>query len=588
MPESQLDAIRRFIREGEERQKKAVAENPKEKTASTDAQATADPMPATPAPDQKKSAEALSPPVQRPAPTVPQSPIAAKEKVPPIQTPPAEADAASGSGNAIAQQVLFLQRRLKIVLESSRDAIISVDASRKWISANRRLHEWLGYDEAEFTKIDFERLFQPEVAAAVLESFPRWLDGSAPLRQLPGNLRGKGAIQIPVLISSHADLNERAEPFAYLMFEDTRPQRELEMRLEDGKTLVSTLLREGSIPVLIMGKDGVIEQANRAARECLNMNPDTAPGLRLCDFIHHADLNEYDDSFDRALRAQLPAEAPCTFAHDNITQFRGRILLTGLPDIQGSITRVIGILDQIIVEPSSAWTAYGQMTPGVLSELSGFLAEHIRVVLEQVRTKTTPDVKRLVKGVNSARFVISRWMESAALIPQIPVPTAFGDLIRQAIDLRNAEFFRLGITPQFENTPAAAEVRSWPPGILHALLHVLQWCVENLREDPGNRRLVIWAQKTDGRLEVSFICRCAEMTKSDGASEAEDDSDESQGFKSLELRLARKIMDSLGATLVLERMSKVHKVIRISLPAETRKSEPQPAGKVGKTYSREK
>jgi PAS domain S-box-containing protein len=565
MPESQLDAIRRFIKDGEARLKNAAAENPQDKPSSSDKQAVADTTPVPPEQNQPKPAEAEAPRVQIRSKMAPRTRPAEMESPQPIQAPSSIAAAPSPGAHAATQQILFLQRRLKIVLESSHDAIISVDGNRKWTPANRRLLEWLGYDEEELLKVDFNNLFQQEVAATLLDSFPGWLEGEVPLRHVPGNLRGKGEVQIPVLISSHAGVNELSEPFAYLMFEDTRPQRNLQLKLERGRALVNTILQEGTIPTLVIGKDGVIEEANRAASDQLGIRRDEISGMRLRDFVRPASLEEFNGSFDRALRAQYPAEALGTFFRKDSSQFRGRIIFAGVPDTNGAVERVIGMLDQIVAEPTSAWTAYGLMTPGVLSELSGFMARHIRVVLEQVRTKAKPDVKRLVKGINGVRSVISRWMESATLIPEFPAPCAFADLVRQAIDLRTAEFSKWGITAQFENIPAANEVCDWPPAIFHALLHIIQWCIENLREDPGNRRLVIWFQKTDDHLEVSFICRCAESADSTNPMDTGNDSDESLSFKRLELKLARKLMDSLGATLVLENISKVHQVIRISV-----------------------
>jgi hypothetical protein len=156
-------------------------------------------------------------------------------------------------------------------------------------------------------------------------------------------------------------------------------------------------------------------------------------------------------------------------------------------------------------------------------------------------------------------------MESAALIPEFPAPCPFGDVIRQAINFRKAELSRWGITAQFENTPAATEVCDWPPEIFHALLHVIQWCIECLREESRNRRLVIWAQKAGDHLEVSFVCRSAGRSASINPVETGADAEEPLRFKSLELRAARRLIDSLGATLVLDNISETHQAIRIGV-----------------------
>jgi PAS domain S-box-containing protein len=543
MPETQLDAIRRLIKNGEERLKKAAAENLQEKSLSPDEPAVVDTAPAPPPLNQTIPTDAALP--------------ATRER-------PAGGDAASPGVHASAQQLQFLHRKLKIVLESSRDAIISVNGNKKWTPANRRLREWLGYGEEEFSNVNFQSLFQPEVAAMLLDSFPRWLEGASPLRQVPGMLRGHGDVQIAVLISSHAGLDEQAEPFAYLMFEDTRPQRDLELQLERGRAFVDTIMREGTIPTIVMQKDGIIAQANRSACERLGIGSNEIPRMRLHDLVHPASREEFDGSFERAVQGQPPAEILCRFYRNNGVDCRGRIFLVGVANAQGIVERIIGMLDQVVVEPSSAWTAYGRMTPGVLSELSGFIANLIRDVLEQVRTKTKPDVKRLVNGVNGVRSVISRWMESAALIPEFPAPCPFGDVIRQVLEFRKAEFSRWGITAQFENTPAATEVCSWPPEIFHALLHVIQWCIEHLREESGARRVVIWAQKSGDNLEVSLLCHSAGITGSTNPFETGAAPEEPLRFKNLEYRAAQRLLDSFGATIVMENIGKTHQAIRIS------------------------
>jgi PAS domain S-box-containing protein len=529
MSENPLDLIRQRIREAEERLKKEVEEKAQEKP-------------------QEEAQESSQENAQNQT-----SPVEKQEIAKPAELlPPLSQD----------KKLQSLLKNLGIVLESSRDAMILVDKNGVWQPANRHLRAWLGYRKEELSRIKFADILQPEDAAKILDSLPLWLEGKTPLHQFPATLRGKGNERIPVLISSHACLDENSEAFAYLAFEDVRPQRKLESEKADAKALVGAVMREGAIPALVLNKDGIVLETNKAACEWLEIEAEEVSMTHLRDFVQPASREDFDRLFNSALKLEPSAEALCGFYCNSGAKFWARVFLTGITNAKGAVYRVLGVLDEIAAEPSSAWTAYGQMTPGVLHELFSFTGDLLQTVMEQIRTRAKPDIKRLVKGINGVRAVLSRWVESADLIPESSKQSTLADLVQQALNFRKAELSRWGIDARFENA-ASIGIDECPPVAFQALLHSLQWCIEQLREMQGNRRLLIRTHNSGDRMEVIFRCEYS-GTPSDAIVTAFPAADPLR-FANVELQAAQRLLKKMNGTLVLENAGKTHCSVRISL-----------------------
>ncbi len=108
------------------------------------------------------------------------------------------------------------------LLENLREALIFVDASGRWELVNQRLVEWLGYTLQEFQALDLGTIFEPADVKALLKMLPQWVGGETPLRQMPVTLRGRNGENVPALLSSHTMIAESGERFACLVFEDVR------------------------------------------------------------------------------------------------------------------------------------------------------------------------------------------------------------------------------------------------------------------------------------------------------------------------------------------------------------------------------
>ena len=291
MSENPLDVVRRKIKEAEERLKNAAAAQ--EISQSADTHAAEQPAVSFLKNDSSSAAQGL----------------------PPGQN----------------ERLRSLQRNLSILLESSRDAIIQVDGDGGWETANHHLREWLGYGEEEFSSLSLMDLFQPETASMLMGSFPQWLKGQTPLRQAPGYICDSGGGLIPVLISSHAGFNEREEPFAYIVFEDTRLQHKLEAQVEHAREFINVLVREGPAPVFLMNRDGTVAEANQVACEWLGVGLKEIAATQLRNYVHPSSRNDFDNTFDRALKMQPSVEAFCRFNNGIGAEFRARLFL---PELQ--------------------------------------------------------------------------------------------------------------------------------------------------------------------------------------------------------------------------------------------------------------
>jgi PAS domain S-box-containing protein len=499
------------------------------------------------------------------------SAAAAQEIMQPADTRAAEQPSVSSHQyeSSFAAQVLLpgqkerlqsLQTKLDILLESSRDAIIQVNGNKGWEQENHHLREWLGYGEKEFSSLRLMDLFEPETASRLMDSFPQWLEGKPPLRQVPGYILDSGGGLIPVLVSSHAAFNEREESVAYIVFEDARLQRRLESQVEHAREFINALVREGPIPTFVMNREGAVAEANQVACEWLGIGLKEIAATQLRNFVHPSSRNDFDNTFDCALRRLPPAEAFCRFNNGSGAEFRARLFFTGVASANGTVERILGMLGPIAANSSLEWSAYGRMTPGVLSELSGSIADLIRVVLEQVRSHIKPDLKRLVKGINDARFVLSRWMESAALLPDPLRECTFANLVEQAMQSRKMEFSRWEIDASLESNAAATEVCCWPPAIFKAILHIIQWCIEQLHAAPGKRQLLIRALRLDSHLEISFLCDCFGKP-----AQTQSHPDGPFSLRDFEFKAAKKLVNAAGGAIVLENSSKTQQMIRIVL-----------------------
>ena len=230
-------------------------------------------------------------------------------------------------------------------------------------------------------------------------------------------------------------------------------------------------------------------------------------------------------------------------------------------------------------ESDAEWNAYGQMTPGFLNEISRFIADNLRAASEAAQHHPDPEITRHLQSIDRLRSLLDRWIASAEFLPSsLPGPN-FADMLQNALRARKAEFLRYGIKAEFEDATTIAKSCSCTPLIYQSLLHVVQCCIEQLREGSGGSRLAVRIQNTDERLETSFVCEFSSIPVSTTPAETGSASDEFLRAKNVELRAAQKMLDSMGGTLVLENVSETQRSIRVSLSVSALLAERTPKEK---------
>jgi PAS domain S-box-containing protein len=502
-------------------------------------------------------------------------PDAALETKPASEVPPQARDAADSQTGQLERRLRLLQQSFSALLETSRSAFILVDRDGGWEPAGRHLPEWLGYTKAEFPAINLTDIFEPEDIKHLLASFPQWISGKQPIARAPFNLRSKAGNLIPVMLSSHAWVSDDGNPVAYLVLEDVRPRRNLEIQLAVIRSFIERIANEGSLIFLTLRPDGTILEANPAACRKLGLEPGA---------VSRRSLHEY---LDPATRAAFAASLAQTLQQQKPCSFKGRLLrsegsrsdaqgsLVAVSDARGRITQVLCALDchEETVRPATSideWGALGRMTPGILKELSAFMAKSIRRLASEINTRdprrATPALTALLQNVDWVRSMLTGWAAAADPLTVSPCDLSFEETVRLAVSAREAEFVRRGIESMLQTADPPAPSGACPPTLLTVFLHIIQSCLEDIQDAASKSPLRIRIQNVGERVEAGFYYSPAPPS---AASEGKPDNftPAQQRAKNVQLRAAQKLLDPLNGTLVLENMANGERAIRISLSA---------------------
>lgn len=535
MNESPLEIIRRQIREAEERQKLAGREQGS----------------AAPAKDKPRSG------------------------------PPADTAAApTAAGGAQVQGKLgglvrILQRSFQALLEASRDSFILVDADDGWELVNHHLPEWLGYTREESQGINLNEVFEPEDVEKLQAIFPDLLEGREPLKQAPFLLRGKKGDRVPVLISSYSWVNEARARVAYLVLEDERQRSSLETQISASKAFIDAVMRVGTIPIFQLRRDGMILDVNDAAAQILGLDAAELLNKRLREYVVVNSRNDFDRMLERALALEPPTNTFCRFLGSSGVEFGARTSFAGVSDPRGAVYRVLLTLDHLQIDagtgqPISDWAAYGQMTPAILNELSHFINGSLRGLSDKIRESGSESVPyagltRLVQGMDRVRALLTAWAESADFLSVRAQEVRLGDLLRDALASRRPELERWRIRSELHISDPQLESCPCPQVLFSIILHILQSCVEEVREGGAPSKLNIRVQAAGERLETTFVYELAGHRPSTAVPEGSSGGSEQLRLKNMELRAAQRLLESIGGTIVLESISGTQHAVRMSL-----------------------
>jgi hypothetical protein len=205
------------------------------------------------------------------------------------------------------------------------------------------------------------------------------------------------------------------------------------------------------------------------------------------------------------------------------------------------------------------------MTPGFLDEIAEFIEESIRNTSEKLRTSGAPELTRHLQDMGTVRALLMQWADSAAFFRPLPADCNFTEMIQKALNARIAEMQRWGIRVEFEDGTTGAKSCSFTPALYQAMLHVIQYCIEQLRGGGGKPSLTVRVQNSDERMETSFLYGAISNPAPVNLAEGGSIPAGSLRFSNVEFRAAQTLLESIGGTLVLENVSETQKSIRISI-----------------------
>lgn len=211
------------------------------------------------------------------------------------------------------------------------------------------------------------------------------------------------------------------------------------------------------------------------------------------------------------------------------------------------------------------WSAYGQMTPGLLDEIADFIEENVQNVSEKLRDSAAPELTRHLQGMQSVGALLTQWADSAGYFRPVTQECSFAEMIQKALNARNAELQRCGIRIDFENAATGKNSCGFNQAFYQAILHVLQYCIEQLRSGGSKPSLSVRVQDSGDRMEINFLYGTVSSLAPVGLVETESIPSGSLRFSNVEFRAAQTLMESIGGTLVLENVSEIQKAVRIHI-----------------------
>jgi hypothetical protein len=209
-----------------------------------------------------------------------------------------------------------------------------------------------------------------------------------------------------------------------------------------------------------------------------------------------------------------------------------------------------------LADSSNEWAAYGQMTPGLLNEICLLLAEEVQGALEKSQPES--EWAPVVRAAETARSLLSRWIESAECLSSPVAASSYTELLQKMLSARRAELLRWGINVELEDASEEMEPFGCPLDLFRVVMHMLQYCIEQLQGSLGISNLLVYVQNPGGRVETTFAWTPA-------------DTDTAPPGRNAELLAAQKLLNRLGGKLVLENIGEKQRAVRMAFAIEPKK-----------------
>ena len=492
----------------------------------------------------------------------------------PTPVPDSKAEVGQEPQTRSTEKLRLLQRSFRALLQATTDAFVLVDSDGGWELANGHVPEWLGYTPEEFQQIQLTEVFEPEDVKTLLESFPQWFEGTHPLVKVSMGLRGKNGAQVPVLISSYSWQEDNGQ-IAYLVLEDARPKQQFQAQVSALHSFLDTAMRSGPIPMALLQPDGAIVEINSVACQRLGVDAKAVKGSPLQDFVSDSSKDDFSESLSRALSMEPTSNIMLRLSPLDKTSLTVHASFVGIVDSEGMVSHICCGLNHEPLEVANRDSGvrsdtYGRMAPQLLKELDYLISASARDFSDQLKEVSVPPslvltTTKLLDCLDRVRDTLTSWAESADYLHRSPAAGTLQQLLKDVVTTRRPEMQRWGIEPNVEFKGIHLGEILCPPAVYPAVLHILQSCIEEIRECREGTALTVRVSSSSGeRLEISFIYELPRLTRDlsrDGTSTVF----EHLRFKNIELRAARMLLDSIGGTLVLENVTETQRAIRLSL-----------------------
>lgn len=245
------------------------------------------------------------------------------------------------------EQVYIREKRFKILLENSEDAIAILNKQGKPNFETESTYKILGHDPKEVSNESIRKLVHPDD----LESFDKWFQESLdkPGQPIKGNIsrvRHKDGTWRYISGTLTNFLDDPVIKGIINNFKDVTEEVLAEERRKKAEKKFKTLAQEGADLVSVLSEDGVFQYLSPNYPAYLGFSVEELVGKNAFDFMHPEDLEQVQKEYSRIYQNRQVRSSPFRFRH----QLEGwrwvQSVATNLlddPDIHGIIINSVDV-----------------------------------------------------------------------------------------------------------------------------------------------------------------------------------------------------------------------------------------------------
>lgn len=236
---------------------------------------------------------------------------------------------------------------LRAIFECAGEGIALVDPStRRFVVANQRFAEMLGYTREEILRLRVEDVHPPDQMVAILDEFSAHVRGQrTESAELPA-MRKDGTVFFVNITSTPVNLPDGRLQMG--IFRDVTDRRRAAEALRESEERFRVVFENAPFGVAMVGADGRPALVNRAMTQMLGYSADQLRDLRFTDFTLAADARADEELFGQVMRGERETyRMEKRYIHADGSIVWGSLGVAAVKDRDGRVTHCIGVVEDI-------------------------------------------------------------------------------------------------------------------------------------------------------------------------------------------------------------------------------------------------